>query len=212
MTKIRMDFVPCLLIGAALFAMMTFAGKKYVEIANERYETQELPEGEIGGEPSEDTPLVSNIAEMKENDTFYALTEDTQFFMYYLFYDDKDWKAIELPSGEVICARVNYDACHDVDSYRYVQLPVGKIVPFDMPDTLVSQLADERKDMEFTDTSFYVDMYGARLDSPDEDEIEFRCNMIGLILFWVGTFGSHMIGAKIGILPPIFPKRKKEQA
>lgn len=65
MTKIRLDFVPCLLIGVLLCWLTIFAGQKYVEMADERYETQELPQGEVGGVPAEDTPLVESIAEMK---------------------------------------------------------------------------------------------------------------------------------------------------
>lgn len=211
MTKIRMDFVPCLLIGALLFGLTVFAGKKYVEIADERYETQELPQGEVGGEPTDDTPLVESIAEMQQHDTFYVVTDDENYDMYHLFYDDKEWNPMELPSGEVVCVRSNVKATKTVDGFKK-QTPVGKIVPFEIPETLISQLEDERKGMAFSDTTFYVDMFGEALDTADEDAIEFRFNMIGLILFWVGTFGSHMLGAKIGILPPIFPKRKKEQA
>lgn len=211
MTKIRMDFVPCLLIGALLFGLTVFAGKKYAEIADERYETQELPEGEVGGEPSADTPLVESIAEMQQNDTFYVITDDENYDMYHLFYDDKEFNPMELPSGEVVCVRSNVKATKTVDGFKK-QTPVGRIVPFEIPETLISQLADERKGMEFSDTTFYVDMFGEALDTADEDAIEFWFDVIGLILFWVGTFGSHMIGAKIGLLPPIFPKRKKEQA
>lgn len=211
MTKIRMDFVPCLLIGALLFGLAVFAGKKYAEIADERYETQELPEGEVGGEPSADTPLVESIAEMRQNDTFYVITDDENYDMYHLFYDDKEFNPMELPSGEVVCVRSNVKATKTVDGFKK-QTPVGRIVSFEIPETLISQLADERKGMEFSDTTFYVDMFGEALDTADEDSIEFWFDVIGLILFWVGTFGSHMIGAKIGLLPPIFPKRKKEQA
>lgn len=208
MTKIRMDFVPCLLIGGLLCALTIFAGRKYVDISNERYETQELPQGEAGGEPSADTPLVESIAQMQQNDTFYVITDDENYQMYHLFYENKEWNALTLPSGEVVCVRSNIKAAHTVDGFKK-QTPVGKIVPFEIPETLISQLADERKGMEFSDTSFYVDMFGDALDSANEDDIEFKFNAAALILFWIGTFGSHMIGAKIGILPPVFPKRKK---
>ena len=90
MTKIRMDFVPCLLIGGLLCGLTIFAGQKYVDIADERYETQELPQGEVGGEPSADTTLVTSIAEMQQNDTFYVVTDDENYEMYHLFYDDKE--------------------------------------------------------------------------------------------------------------------------
>lgn len=207
MTKIRIDFVPCLLIGGLLCALTIFAGRKYVEIADERYETQELPQGEVGGEPSEDTPIVESIAQMQQNDIFYVVTDDENYDMYHLFYDNKEWNALVLPSGEVVCVRSNVKATHTVDGFKK-QTPVGKIVPFEIPETLINQLADERKDMEFSDTSFYVDMFGDALDTANEDDIEFKFNMAAVILFWVGTFGSHMIGAKIGILPPVFPKKK----
>lgn len=94
MTKIRMDFVPCLLIGGLLCGLTIFAGQKYVEMADERYETQELPQGEIGGEPAADTPLVESIAEMQQNDTFYVITDDENYEMYHLFYDDKEWNPL----------------------------------------------------------------------------------------------------------------------
>ena len=187
MTKIRMDFVPCLLIGGLLLGATLFAGQKYVEMADERYETQELPQGEVGGEPAADTPLVASIAEMQQNDTFYVVTDDENYEMYHLFYDDKEWNPLELPS-------------------------VGRIVSFEIPETLIGQLADERSGMAFSDTTFYVDMFGEALDSANEDDIKFKFDIAAVVLFWVGTFGSHMIGAKIGILPPVFPKRKKEQA
>ena len=89
MTKIRLDFVPCLLIGGLLCGLTIFAGQKYVEMADERYETQELPQGEVGGEPAADTPLVESIAQMRQNDTFYVVTEDENYDIYHLFYDDK---------------------------------------------------------------------------------------------------------------------------
>ena len=118
---------------------------------------------------------------------------------------------MELPSGEVVCVRNNVKASRTVDGYKK-QTPVGKLVPFEIPETLISQLKEERKDMEFSDTTFYVDMFGEALDSANEDAIKFKFDMAAVILFWVGTFGSHMSGAKIGILPPVFPKRKKAQA
>ena len=90
MTKIRMDFVPCLLIGGLLCGLTIFAGQKYVEMADERYETQELPQGEVGGEPAADTPLVESIAEMQQNDTFYVVTDDENYEMYHLFYDVRE--------------------------------------------------------------------------------------------------------------------------
>ncbi len=34
MTKIRLDFVPCLLIGGLLCGLTIFAGQKYVEMAD----------------------------------------------------------------------------------------------------------------------------------------------------------------------------------
>ena len=84
-----------------------------------------------------------------------------------------------------------------MDGYKK-QTPVGKIVPFEIPETLISQLKDERSGMEFSDTTFYVDMFGEALESANEDDIKFKFDMAAVILFWVGTFGSHMIGAKIG--------------
>lgn len=74
------------------------------------------------------------------------------------------------------------------------------------------EMADERSGMVFSDTTFYVDMFGEALDFANEDDIKFKFDIAAVVLFWVGTFGSHMIGAKIGILPSVFPKRKKEQA
>ena len=159
MTKIRLDFVPCLLIGGLLCGLTIFAGQKYVEMADERYETQELPQGEVGGEPAADTSLVESIAQMRQNDTFYVVTEDENYDMYHLFYDDKEWNPMELPSGEVVCVRNNVKASRTVDGYKK-QTPVGKLVPFEIPETLISQLKEERKDMEFSDTTFYVDMFG----------------------------------------------------
>lgn len=211
MTKIRLDFVPCLLIGVLLCWLTIFAGQKYVEMADERYETQELPQGEVGGVPAEDTPLVESIAQMKQHDTFYVITDDENYEMYHLFYDDKEWNPLELPSGEVVCVRNNRKASETVDGYKK-QTPVGKIVPFELPETLISQLDDERSGMVFADTTFYVDMFGEALDSANEDDIKFKFDAAAVILLFVGTFGSHMLGAKIGILPPILPKRKKEQA
>lgn len=208
MTKIRWDFVPCLMIGALLFVLVTAAGEKYAENAYQRWENQEMAEGEIGGEPSEDTPLVTSIAEMKENDVFYVLTKDINFYMYHLFYDDKEWNALELPSGEVVCVRTNVGACRDTKGYVEKQTPVGKVVPFELPDTLAEQLEQERG-MTFSDMSFYVDMNGERLDFPNDSDIEFKFNVISLVAFLVGFIGSHVLGAKLGILPPVFPKRKK---
>lgn len=210
MTKIRMDFIPCLLIGGLLLGLVTFAGNKYLESANEKYDTQEIPEGEIGGAPSADTPQVGSIAEMKQNDLFYVVTEDFNYEMYHLFYDDKEWNALELPSGEVVCVRSNSHASETVDGYK-IQTPVGCIVSFDVPDSLADQLDDERG-MTFSDTSFYVDMMGGRLEAPDDDEIKFRFDALSVLAFFLGTIFSHMLGAKIGILPPVFPKRKKSEA
>ncbi|MCX4340242.1 MAG: hypothetical protein OSJ72_11425 [Lachnospiraceae bacterium] len=211
MTKIRMDFIPCLLIGGLLLGGTIFAGQKYVEMADNRYETQELPQGEVGGVPTDDTPLVESIAEMKQHDTFYVVTDDENYEMYHLFYDDKEWNPLKLPSGEVVCVRNNSKASETVDGFKK-QTPVGKIVPFEIPETLITQLEEERSGFVFADTTFYVDMFGEALSSANEDDIKFKFDIAAVILFWVGTFGSHMIGAKIGILPPVFPKRKKEQA
>lgn len=96
---------------------------------------------------------------MKQHDTFYVVTDDENYEMYHLFYDDKEWNLMELPSGEVVCVRSNVKASQTVDGFKK-QTPVGEIVPFEMPEPLITQLEEERS----------------------------------------------------GILPPIFPKRKKGQA
>lgn len=210
MVKIRWDLVPCLLLGGLLYTLVTFAGGKYAENAYERWETQEIAEGEIGGLPSSDTPRVRSIAEMKENNTFYVVTKDTTFDSYHLFAENESWNALELPSGEVICVKVNLTSCKDSDNYSEVQTPVGKLVKHKLPDTLAEQLENER-DMKFSDMSFYVDMNGKRLDYPNEEKIKDRFELAAGLIFFIAMIGSHMLGVKIGLLPPIFPKRRKEE-
>ena len=57
------------------------------------------------------------------------VTADENYEMYHLFYDDKEWNPVGLPSGEAVCVRSNVKASQTVDGNKK-QTPVGRIVPF----------------------------------------------------------------------------------
>ncbi len=203
MMKIRMDLIPCMLIGGLLLWLVGFCGDKYEDMLDKRYMNQKIEAGEIGGKPNQSTPIANSISDMKKSDTFYILTEDGGFRNYSLYYKNKNFYGLKLPSGEVVLVRMNIS---NLETGKYSKTPVGKIVSYDVPQRLQDALAEERH-MELTDTSFYVDMLGKRYSIPNHNDIEFYSNMLSLLAFLIGTIGSHILGVKLGLLPPIFPKR-----
>lgn len=201
--KVRADLIPCMLIGGLLLWLVGFCGDKYEDMLYKRYRNQKIEVGEIGGKPDESIPVADSISDMKKNDIFYILTEDGGFRNYSLYYKKKSFYGLKLPSGEIILVRMNID---NLETGKYSKTPVGKIVSYNVPKEIQNQLMHERN-MELTDTSFYVDMLGKRYSIPNHEEIEFNFNMLSLLAFLIGTIGSHILGVKLGWLPPIFPKR-----
>ncbi len=146
---------------------------------------------------------------MKKHDVFCVITKDKDYELYHMEYDNKTWYALKLPSGEVVCVQNNYAGSKKLDD-KTRRTPVGRIVSFDIPDELAKKL-DKARGLTFSDRTFYVDMYGEWLKAPNEDRVELVVTWGGLLLFLTGMIGSHMLGVKIGIFPPAFPKRKKTE-
>ena len=115
-------------------------------------ESLQLEPGDIGAEPTADTPLASSIAEFEAMDTalFYTIgrLRDTPYVI-----DGKNYYELELENEESVLVRVDWDSTELLESPMR-RMPVGKWVP-------LTQEQIDQVDCIYLDVEdHYVDMMG----------------------------------------------------
>lgn len=229
MKRIRLDLFICMIIATALFAGIWYVGDKiglfeivFNKIGNIVNGTQDVPDGEVGGYATEDTPRVSTIQEMiamaQENKTFTIETYAAYYYNYGLLTGKEyEWRILKLSDDKAIALRLNSEKIQDGKTLGINILPVGKVV-LEEPEIL-DDMADMLSDSAVTYIAdAYVDMDGEAKSTYISPDMKVAMLVIGIIsvsapivlfvLYMVTIFWIHSLFVKIGIFPPVFPNRK----
>ena len=113
-------------------------------------ESLQLEPGDIGAEPTADTPLASSIADFETMDTFYTIgrLRDTPYVI-----DGKNYYELELENEESVLVRVDWDSTELLESPMR-RMPVGRWVP--LTEEQIAQVDCPYLDVE----DHYLDVKG----------------------------------------------------
>ncbi len=229
MKRIRLDLFICMIIATALFAGIGFVGAKigiidivFDKIGNLVDNTQDVPDGEVGGYATKDTPRVSTIQEMvnmaQEDKTFTVETSAVKYSNYGLLTGEEyEWRILKLDDGRAIALRLNTEKIQDSNTRGINILPVGKVV-VEEPEIL-DDMADMLSDTDVVYiTDAYVDMDGEAKATYISTGMKSAMVIIGIAtmlipialfaLYIVTIFWIHSLFVKKGIFPPVFPNKK----
>lgn len=209
MHKTRIDFAIPFIIAFAIGALVNFIGGKAIDKMEVQSEEVVYSDSKIGAAATEEVPVVSSIAEMKEKDYFTFHTESSDDYIYYngICYD-----IYELESGESVLVNEYYkhkvyasdDSANWWEYDTYIIMPIGKIVSTPLESGLLAELKDNGYTV--TDTSFYIDMTGDfEMFNREkcESKLSVICFLVGLVVFF---FVRYLMIAS-GLFPPLFPLR-----
>ncbi len=227
--KIRLDLFICMLIAMAIFAGIGYVGgklgvvDKVIDAVGTALDgSRDVPDGEVGGYATDDTPRASTMKDLVElaenNQTFTIETEATKYLNYGTFVgEDYEWRVLKLDDDVAMAVKLNVDKIQDAeDSYDNI-LPVGRIIR-EEPGAL-----DEMREMlSDGDVNFIVDAYidmdgeaNSTYISPNQQSAMMIAGvlmagvpLLVFVLFMVTIFAIHAIFVKMGIFPPVFAKRE----
>lgn len=169
--------------------------------------------GTVGAPAAGDTFRARTLDEMLEHGTFtfggdlYAVLNNGG-----PFYKSRRWEALELEDGSRIAARINHDAIRDDGEpglYSHdILLPVGTIVHGELPAELVEGFAPYGG---LTRTDLMVDMEGGHAVYGYDTLNGYIVVPMQLVLLVGFALLFHRIGVKMGLFPPILPRRAREK-
>jgi len=230
MRRMRFDLFICffltLLIGYGIITIGEKAGfAEWLGGAASKVmdnHTQEVPDGEVGGYATKDTPRVQTLEDLQlaagQNQVFTVETNAVKYYNWGTFEGDNyEWRILELDDGSCFAVKLNTSKIVKAEDGFNTILPVGKLV-LSEPEALDAMKAA----MEKTGDTFYVDVYidmdgeaNATYKSPSmENFLMFNSFLLSLLpvivvaLIILVTFGIHRIFVKLNIFPPIFAGRK----
>lgn len=209
MTKARIDFAIPFIAAFAVGALVNFVGGKVFDQMETQSEEIVYSDSKIGAAASENVPVVSSIAEMKEQDYFTFHTDSTDD---YIYYDGTFYDIYELESGEVVL--VNEYIKHKIyvagESEAwwlddgYIVMPIGKIVDEPLSSELLAEI--EANGYTLTDTSFYIDMTG-NFGTFDREKYEGKLQVLSFLIGLIVFFAIRYLMISSGLFPPLFPLR-----
>lgn len=215
MVKMRYDLFICFFIACLLLVSINAVGDHYIDKKTEQStEEKVISADEIGGQADDSIPIVTSIAEMKEQDRFTLQYDDDYECDDYIYADGQIWSLLELPSGENVVADIytySIQYIYDDDSmWDYTKLfPVGKLVEKDISQEMIDAAAEEGYELSATDC--YIDMANGN-NKQFDPAISQAVTYILMIVIPVAAFILiHILGVKIGIFPPIIPRRNEQQ-
>ncbi len=230
MRRMRFDLFICffltLLIGYGIITIGEKAGfAEWLGSAASKAvnsHIQEVPDGEVGGYATKDTPRVQTLEDLQlaaeKNQVFTVETNAVKYYNMGTFEGDNyEWRILELDDGSCFAVRLNTSRIAEAEDSFETILPVGKLV-LSPPEALEEMKAA----MEKMDGTFYIDAYidmdgeaNTTYISPSmENFMVFNSFLLTLApvivvaLIILGTFGIHRIFVKLNIFPPVFAGRK----
>lgn len=219
MRRIHLDFAIPVLAAMGIGAVVHIGGEKVIDYMEEQSKTIVYSDTEIGAAATKSVPVVSSIAEMKEEDYFTIHIEELSSGDVSVYYEDTFYTVYELESGEKVLVDeyyINSYFDHDEsdqswfpDSYEV--LPIGQIIYQPLDEALIAKLKE--KDTTLTDTSFYVDMRGdfERFSREDHEQtLEYICFGVGAIVLIFVRFLMVSSGLFSPFIRPRFLKSWKK--
>lgn len=228
---IRLDLFICMIIAAVIFAGIWFVGDK-LGVGDKLLSGadtlvaggKDVPDGEIGGYATDDTPRISTVEELvavaQEGKTFTVETRAVKYLNYGTFVGENyEWRILKLNDGRAMAVKLNKDKIQENDSGTHI-LPVGKMV-LEQPGAL----EDMREAVSGTDTALVVDAYidmdgeakatymsiGQRVAMVVINVLMVVLPIVMFVLYIVSVFAIHSIFVKKGIFSPVFPNKNAEK-
>lgn len=169
--------------------------------------------GEIGGTAGPEVFRAQNVEDLLSHDTFTVISPGIEYRNRGAgWYGGWYMQALTLPSGEIVAAVINTENVQVEGSYYTgtATLPVGRILYEDLTssETFLNQI----EHMEpLTRRDFYVDMMGNGGKVSQEDYADTPASVVQIVTTAVCFGLFHMLGSKVGIFPPFFAPRKKQE-
>lgn len=229
MKRIRLDLFICMIITTALFAGIWFVGDKiglfdivFDGIGNMVDSTQDVPDGEVGGYATEDTPRVSTIEELvimaQKDKTFTIETSAVKYYNYGLLTGEEyEWRILTLDDDKAIALKLNTEKIQDSKTLGINILPVGKVVMEEpeileemgemLSDSAVTCIADAYIDMDGEAKSTYIS-FGMKSAMLIIGIVTMILPIVLFALYMVTIFWVHSLFVKKGIFPPVFPNKR----
>lgn len=176
-------------------------------------ESHTVAAGEIGGTAGPEVFRAQSIDDLLSHDTFTVLSPGIEYRNRGAgWYNGWYMYSLILPSGELVAAVINTENVQVEGSYYTgtATLPVGRVMYEDL--TSSESFIHQIEYLEpLTRRDFYVDMMGQGGKVSQEDYYETPTTLVQGITIVLCFPILHMLGSKIGIFPPFFVRRKKEQ-
>lgn len=211
MIKMRYDLFICFLISGVLLLSINAISEHYVEKRLEQdKEEKVISAEEIGGVADDTIPVVSSIAEMKEQSRFTVRLE-YDWDSNSIYAEDHLWDIIELDSGEVILADVYQPSVQFLENedrpfYSDELYPVGQLVKKELTQEMIDDVADEGFELSVTDC--YIDMANGNNNKYDPTVFQAIMSVLMVVVPVTAFILLHIVGVKIGFFPPIIPRRE----
>lgn len=199
-----------------------FAGKVIDAISSIDLEGkgEEVPDGEVGGYATDDVPILETEEEIRNCSGYFTMKMTSSRLYNRGTVEGKKytWRVLKLDNDKLVAAKFNDDKVKETEegSGSIVILPTGKCVHED--SEAYGLIAERYKKDEVID-DFYIDMDGKANASKALPSwtmailvvmevalpVLFLAFVLGITMFY------HSIGVKIGIFPPIFVRKKKNE-
>ncbi|MCI9119304.1 MAG: hypothetical protein HFF32_06545 [Flavonifractor sp.] len=211
---LRFDIWLCLLISVGVSLGTAKIAKLVLDQAYPKYvESHTVAAGEIGGTAGPEVFRAQSIDDLLSHDTFTVLSPGIEYRNRGAgWYNGWYMYSLTLPSGELVAAVINTENVQVEGSYYTgtATLPVGRVMYEDL--TSSESFIHQIEYLEpLTRRDFYVDMMGQGGKVSQEDYYETPTTLVQGITIVLCFPILHMLGSKIGIFPPFFVRRKKEQ-
>lgn len=211
---LRFDVWLCLLIS---FLIALGVGQVANQILSQVYEgylaDHQGVADEIGGPAGAEIFRAESVDDLLSHDTFTIVSHGIQYRNRGAgYYQNFYLYAVELPSGEIVAARVNDDSVTNESGSIFSGesiLPVGHIVMSDLTSepNFLQQIEHSRP---LTRTDFYIDMVGETGVLARENFVDAPSLLIELLVVFILFPIFHAIGSKLGLFPYFFtPKQQK---
>ncbi|MCI8595002.1 MAG: hypothetical protein HFF09_07115 [Oscillospiraceae bacterium] len=211
---LRFDIWLCLLLGFLVSMGTAKIAEKVLDRTYESYvESRVVADGDIGGKAGEAVFRAQSVDDLLNHDTFTIVSPGIEYRNRGGgYYESWYMQAVTLPSGELVAAVINEDSVQyggesifDGDNV----LPVGKVVYADLSanESFLGQIEYSEK---LSSHDFYIDMLGGGGTASKEtySEAPMLAVQLGTLMVCFAVF--HMIGAKLGLFPAFFSRRRKQ--
>lgn len=199
----RTDLWISLVVAVFVAAVLAWGVNTFV--LERAYGGPSVPDGEVGGYASADTPRAGSLSDMEQSGTFTVELLGISYQMgSSAVVDGHTWRLLELPSGETVAAAVNEEAVQkkSLDIYNVATiLPAGRLVEAPLDGAVLEALGGPEA-LGVTDR--YVDMLGSAGEIRGDNPQMLLLGGVTLCAFAAAFFITHLVGVRRGSFPRLF--------